>query len=80
MSNPELILELYQKVIDGHSTDSIKEAEQALLRLERTPSFVADNAVILYEPKISSKHLMNSVLVKKFAVLYLSNYSKRLIK
>lgn len=48
MSNPELILEQYTKIIDGHSTESIKEGEQTLLRLERCASFVADNAAILY--------------------------------
>ena len=41
---------------------------------------MADNAAILCEPKVTGNACIHLVLVKKFAALYLGNYSKRLIK
>jgi hypothetical protein len=47
MTTYELLLEKYSRIIAGQSTESIKEAEQELAKMESDPEFAAINAAII---------------------------------
>ena len=59
MATYEVLLERYNKVISGQSTESIKEAETVLIRLESDPLFVDINvAIICGTENLSKKYLI----------------------
>jgi hypothetical protein len=49
MTTYEILIEKYNKIIAGQSTESIKEAENELIRLEPDPLFVDINVAIICE-------------------------------
>jgi hypothetical protein len=55
LSSTQTILQLYQQVIQGQSTESIKEAELQLRQQEATPSFIEDNSAILSSEDVPCK-------------------------
>jgi hypothetical protein len=56
MTTYEFILERYARIIAGQSTQSIKEAENELAKMEPNFTFVADNVAIICELSNSSKN------------------------